>query len=154
MKNVDILIRLATLKASERIHKRFTFAEFNTDDFEWGMPDGDKVAHCGTAGCLAGELPGLTKEWIFDPYGRLVTQERYHAQIETNTRQLYDVAELIAEYFDIPSEHAEKLFIPRSYFEEVPGWKFLGHDATMRQVQANLKAYLKYKGVWKQEKKS
>lgn len=53
MKNKDVMRKLLIMPQSESEHSAFTFKTFVA------------VGNCGTMGCLAGDLPGISKEWVF-----------------------------------------------------------------------------------------
>lgn len=138
MKHTDILIKLAYLKPKECIHKHFNFNTFNSDN---RIID-SRIPNCGTAGCLAGELPGLTEDWYFTSDGRLRCK-------------LFDkhyTFESLWKYFGIDSDIIKHLFHPTKleyqYMDPATlhpllnGITFLDTDATLEEVQANLKIFL------------
>lgn len=61
--------KLLTMKQEESIHAKFNFSTFNSE------------TTCGTMGCLAGDLPGISNEWSFNefylpsikPYSKLIS---------------------------------------------------------------------------------
>lgn len=69
MKNFEVMQRLLTL-GYETVHPIFDFNKFNSELHALDPRDGHifprkKIEGCGTVGCLAGELPGITKDWSF-----------------------------------------------------------------------------------------
>lgn len=140
MKNRHILETLAVLKPQECIHERFTFSKYNTGNIN---PE-HKIPRCGTAGCLLGELPDITQDWCFNEDGEL-----FCASI--NTSKYMTVTEQASEYFDIDRRYIKALFIPSGQLEEfneeiasalIKGVKNLSGEATLREVQKNLKLFL------------
>lgn len=140
MKHRDILETLAVLKPQECIHGRFTFTRYNTGN----MDPEHKIPHCGTAGCLLGELPGITQDWCFDEDGDLRCASINTAKYMTVTKQA-------SEYFDIDRRYIQALFIPSDQLEDndeetasalIKEAKNLSGTATLREVQENLKLFL------------
>lgn len=131
MKNVPILIQLATIKKKDCIHKRFTFAHFNyVKLYKTDIPA--SIPNCGSSGCLLGELPGLTQDWYFNGKGELM-------HISTDS---------VCEYFGLTITEVLHLFYPESQSTAVdPESTPLPNTATLRQVQANLKRFLKLKNI-------
>lgn len=140
MKHRDILETLAVLKPQECIHGRFTFTRFNTGNLDLYT----KIPHCGTAGCLLGELPGITQDWYFDEGGDLRCAS-------INTTKYMTVTEQASEYFDIDRRYIQALFIPSDQLEDndeelasdlIEGAINLSGKATLQEVQENLKLFL------------
>lgn len=139
MNHTDIFIALAYLKPEQCIHKSFDFSKYND---QCTIKKKHKIPNCGTAGCLAGELPGLTKDWYFNEAGRL----------KCKSFEGYLECEAISLYFGIPYEaarylfHAMKNMIPFIRPETInpllKGIELLDDGATLQEVQANLKIFL------------
>ena len=122
MKNVDILIKLATMPESDFLHKTYDHGKWN-----FGAQRTIRgVPHCGTRGCLASELPGLTTDWSFDEEGELLLNGYDSHKIEQ-----------LAGYFDISNFESRQIF----------GLQELDEKCTRKEAQENLIRFLIEKGV-------
>lgn len=140
MKNQHILVALANLKRKDCLHKVFYFGSFNRifDETKGACKKIKGVSNCGTAGCLAGELPGLDKNWYFDTAGDLQLKSFECA---------CDFDRLI-HYFDLSRREIHHIFFPNNQsFKIDPECKVLDYDATFEEVQNNLRRFLKIKGI-------
>lgn len=119
MKNRHILEQLATLKKEDCIHDVFDFSVF----------------HCGTAGCLAGELPGLDPDFYF-----VETFQSHRLRHKNIDHKLSTF--VLEEYFDLGEEATAHIFVSGYQDTEKYGGKDLTDDATLEDVQENLRIFL------------
>lgn len=119
------------LKKGKLGHKNFDFGSYNAD-----VPDGAK---CGTAGCALGECPFVfPRDWEFcGPFfGDL--------KLKSKPRDL--AFNCAVEFFGVEFGEVFHLFYPNNQLPEKFGGIRLKHDATSKEVAANIYAFLKAKG--------
>lgn len=140
MKHRDILEKLSVLKPEQCIHKKFDFAVYNNED---DIKATSSIPFCGTIGCLAGELPGLTKDWYFNTKGKLKCKFfNNDLSVTENLSTYFNINEIIIISLFCPSPPTD--FDDLSNVSEfLKGAKTLYSDATLEEVQANLKIFLK-----------
>lgn len=136
MKNEPILVKLTQLKPSQCIHSVFNFNRYNT-----GLsldPTIAKIPNCGTSGCLAGELPGITKDWEFH-------DNRYLCLRNSPTIAIFHQ---LGKYFDLSVREVYHLFAPEDQLTKIdPECTLLKYNSTLEEVQTNLKRFLRIKGI-------
>lgn len=154
MKNLNVLLQLATLTKEKAIHSIFYFGTFNdrvqkvkndnphsiiTRDWKDGLDYlPPKLPNCHSCGCLLGELPGIDHDWYFEDNGNLSYKNCSIAHLES-------VASL---YFDLTEKVIEFLFYP-DYQYEARG-KDLTEFSSLEEVQENLQWWLKNNGYEKE----
>jgi len=119
---------------SKLAHKKFNFDVFNS------LLGTTEDNPCGTMGCMAGELPAI------DP--------RNWCWVESDIRRKGGIAIIqtdLKEYFGLDYFEVRHLFYP-SYQSDLidPYYECharLDSDATKAQVVANLRRFLKIKGI-------
>ena len=134
MKNKDVLIKLINLPKAKAIHKKFDFTKYNDRSTQADA----SIPYCGTAGCLAGELPGITNDWLFNQDGVLTLAQ--HA----NRISFNEILCEISAYFDLPLYVVAIMFCP--YFTHVENgisYHSPKKSATLKQVQSNIKKLMK-----------
>lgn len=114
-------------------HKKFSFSYFNCT-----FPNGNVDKNgCGTCGCMAGELPAIfPKYWKWRPGGLVYT--------ESDEKEL----PALKEFFGLTVSEAAHLFLPgyqSTYIDKKT--QMMGKYSTKRQVVANLRRFLKIKGI-------
>lgn len=114
-------------------HKRFDFGTFNTVSASTNK--------CGTNGCMMGELPMLFPnkwEWHDDKV-LLIKGSSYSVNMD------------LSSFFGLTDEEVEHITYPGMQHIEIDPY-YEKHDelstsATKRQVVANLRRFLKIKGI-------
>ena len=129
MKNRHILEKLMTLKQEESKHSAFNFCTFK------------KELECGTAGCLAGNLPFIVpEEWEFY-FDNTIDNDGYYIKLVKNSTS--DETKDLVKYFDLSRDEIDHLFFP--YCQEP--YKYGGHnlnsEATLEEVQNNIREFLR-----------
>jgi hypothetical protein len=121
------------MRSNKRIHEYFDFTTFNeTVPFLILKEDQHKhVKHCGTHGCMAGELPGIWKSWYFDEEGKLCF-----------IKARLTIRQAIAIWFNLSRNEVFILFYPNTV-GLVKGQ--LPIRATLREVTKNLENFIRSK---------
>lgn len=106
---------------------------------------------CGTCGCMAGELPYIfPRMWEFDTINYidiLISVRLRQGQHGDRFSSKSEIAQL-SEFFGISYDEASHLFQPNGQSLGIdPRSKLLERSATKRQVVANLRRFLKIKGI-------
>jgi hypothetical protein len=110
----------ASFDQSELGHKTFDFSCFEN--------------YCGTAGCLAGELPFLYPDrWVFN-----------ESKEPTLIGRSYTDASLEI-WFDLQIDEINHLFYPTCQKTKLFGGKRLGFESEKLQVLSNLRSFIKRK---------
>ena len=125
MKNLEILLKLINLDPVNTIHDSFSYAQFNAGICSSSKSD---INQCLTYGCLAGELPGIDKNWIF--HNNLL---KYIPSKESSL-----ILDQLVEYFGMPREIILYFF----YGCALRNYPDLPSNPTMKQVQEHIKNFL------------
>lgn len=124
----DRLLKLAEhLEKGKLGHKKFDFAVYNCGE--------EDKRGCGTNGCAIGELPILfPRKWKFDFFG--------------NPRLKIGSASEMAdgkEFFNLDNDEYNHLFVPQYQTPHLFGGKYLGDNATRKQVAKNIRSFIRVK---------
>lgn len=129
-------VTLQELVAHMRRPEDHLFPEFNFGIFNSYIRGGEQpptvngVNHCGTSGCIAGNLPALHPDFRFKKSGVL-----YYKNTEVNV-------DVLSEYFGISDEAADHLFYPICQRPSRFGGQMLDRTASLEQVLNNFDAFL------------
>lgn len=119
--------RLQTLldhmRSGNRFHETFDFSYFYTE------------LSCGTAGCMAGELPTIWPDhWNFDHNG--------FSTIHLKEYVIGGTPSQLSAWFSITTKMVDHLFYQDSQSIELYGGEVLTAQSTLEQVTNNLKLFI------------
>jgi hypothetical protein len=134
------LEKLAThLESGKLGHAVFSFATVNEDVPRITKPG--TVKGCGTVGCAMGECPIVfKKDWKFDKTYDGIVRSASPLLRKGSWGYASDDA---AEFFGVDSNAIDHLFFPESQDTDTYGGRFLGDDATRKDVARNICAFVK-----------
>lgn len=138
-KNFDILKKLAELKPNELLHEKFDFSAVNYTEGEFDTVK--DVPNCGTAGCLAGQLPQLHKGWYFGSEGWLRYRDFVHegSPPEIEDEVFLNVTKNLESFFGLKFRLIDTIFFPYPKSPVPIKILKLSDRATLSQVQYNLR---------------
>lgn len=115
-------------------HEVFSFVCYNSG--------GESVeGKCGTSGCAIGELPIISKDWMFGMFGT-PTLKKYENLVGTiPTDEVVDKS--AKEYFGLTEAQVYQLFYPWNSVSDFDG-EHLDGQATKEQVGYNILKFINY----------
>lgn len=132
MKNKDILLKLLDLKETEIIHDNFNFEGFNLGNKQNKTFKGKVFNHCGTSGCLAGQLPLFTDNFSF-----LNDDSNSLAYFIQGEERKINTMSALQHFFDLEEKVINSLFLPYDWEEEYVDNFYCEDEATLEEVVEN-----------------